>query len=1081
MSEPITARKPETLSGVSFTVNGNGVGLMVDISYAGSDEFEYLIAQDAKTRYYLALNDGSNRFTVPEVLLPAGEYTLYVGSLEDDELTLSNAAPKKLVVLPAPEVTVLANDDGSGSGQLQVKLPDLRYVAGLTCDGSLSGSWTHDELEEVGGYHLINDLYNGVYWLSYVGGEYDDAVSVAPEGTTASVFAEIEAWWYESDDDYPVYFESTDGPSTTLYYKGATDKIVVEFGAGVEDNRVTFKSSNTKVVTVDAVGNVTAVAKGEATITVTSVANAALKKELTVTVDPITVKSVKFAEKKLTGRAIGTFMPYTGEASFTVEVGDVPMGVIFPVTVSVTGGMGLMVRDPMTMAYETLVTAPMDGNMMSPTLDLVATAGGHYTVNVDVLGKSASLVVDVDGFTVLDDEGYLVKDTHFYKGGKLTTGWVAVDLATYQYETGAAALKGNLGQKVVSYFTADGPVLYDTKKIDKKLYLFDMGNLVVKTEGGTAVAGVYLDEDDYRTYYIEADGHLRTGWVDVGGTAYYFDPNTGVRAESAWVPTPNGKGKTWVNENGLTQASNFNGGAAVDLSTVTDSAIVVIQGKPYLFAKGAVKTGWVYLSLTQPGIVAKAKADFMVYCDPANNGMIRYESFSLKGKEYRPVNMVPGCLPLPQSALNMDQVKGVKYIMVGNGSDQWIVAADGSVAKNVLAKVYVNPDDGFQYMLAKANGTLAGVGTYGEWAVFKGKSYYFDENGYLSTEGAPTGMTVKQESGATQEVTAKLISAKKPAQGYAYYADGKKLTSVVLYDGSGLPVMLLNKSGGVVTNAVGKARKYLDVKTLAAYACGADGLVIRHPELEGGVCQYARETIGGKYYAVDLYGEVLTSAGLVAVMYSYIPYPGYPYPETYPGLANVGKNGVLSRSALAQIKVDGKTYSAWFDAEGVNEPGGSFLYRKGKSYALETVNAPVRGLAGGDTAHLTVVYKPAKAGWDEYRGVYLNKDGSAKTGWVTGPNGYKLYMLQNAYGSSGWSHVEYLQDEFVKIGGKLYCFGDYGELLTGWVKFEYAYVTEIKNGGRYSSSTLYDALFYFEPKTGAAWRAAGRRPRCLWL
>ena len=85
-----------------------------------------------------------------------------------------------------------------------------------------------------------------------------------------------------------------------MEYKGETAQITAELYPAdeVDDTRLTYKSGNTKVVTVDTVGNIKAVGKGETSITVSSSADPSVKAEVYVKVEPITPKTFKFDSAK---------------------------------------------------------------------------------------------------------------------------------------------------------------------------------------------------------------------------------------------------------------------------------------------------------------------------------------------------------------------------------------------------------------------------------------------------------------------------------------------------------------------------------------------------------------------------------------------------------------------------------------------------------------------------------------------------------------------------------------------------------------------------------------------------------------
>ncbi|MBR1457328.1 MAG: Ig-like domain-containing protein [Oscillospiraceae bacterium] len=1024
-----------------------------------------LVAESATTRYYLARSNGydgeeNTMFQLEHVRLPAGEYKLLISYLEPNGMLDTMDVTTKLVVLPKPVVSVTAKDTGADNGAMSVALPELRYVSALTMDEERIDI---EELAAAGGTYAFTGLASDDYSLRYLGGKFDEpnVIAVASDVTVAPILREL------AQSGMAAAFESTGAAETTLYYKGAKDKIAVAFGEGVEDQRVTFKSSAPKIATVDAVGNVTAVAAGTATVTVTS-GDGTMSQALTVNVAPVKLTAVKLDKSKLSGSTLQS--AWEDQLQLTIGIDNPPEGVRLPVSVTISGGTGLEAAtlEESGTAFSFELQAGTTG--FTAPLQLTGTEGGHYTVTVGVLDKTASCTVDLEGFagrTPIRVDGQIVylfnASTRCYNAsGKAVSGWMKLgEKPVY----GTAALKGDLTSAPVLYFdpTTKNLAMDGVRKIDKKLYAFREGVLIVN-------AGV-RELADGSTVNVAADAHLLTGWVNVDGTAYYFDPTTGAKAASAWVPAQGGKGKTWVNADGLQLDDN---GQPLVNGEGQPWVIAYIQNNYYLFIKGLQQSGWVYFKIDKNGMPVVSKktgAVLAAYCDPADGNVLRMGRFQVGSKEY-PSGPILSLPPM----LN----KSAKYAYYGSG---YFVGLDGAICKNVFADVWTYSDQ-HHYMYAKADGTVA----KSEWIGFKGKSYYFDENGYLSTGMAETDMTVLKAAGGTVTVTAKLISAKKPAQGYAYYADGKKLTNVFLYDGSGTPIMALDKSGKPVSNAVAKARVYIDGTELATYAVGADGKVLRHPEMysDDG---YIRETTGGKYYAVDRYGKVLTEPGLVYVEWrEYYGSGTYDY-NGYSGMANAGKNGVLTRNALVKVTAGGQTYSAYFGADCLNRTqytwfnGTSIYYYgwKGKAYVAVSVDAPeTRGTTYYYNQRVYVVYKPQWAGWDPYRNVYLNKDGSIKAGWIKDNYGNRKYQTVNVTATE--THFTLLTANngssngvvslaVYKIGGKLYLFDNFGNALYGWMQIRGGTVTATNAKGNAKIEGDVGGLngaFYFDPKTGAA-------------
>lgn len=89
------------------------------------------------------------------------------------------------------------------------------------------------------------------------------------------------------------------------------------------------------------------------------------------------------------------------------------------------------------------------------------------------------------------------------------------------------------------------------QKIDGTLYYFELGRS--RIPGLEKVGGTwyYLNEDgslrtnqwfvhDKRTYHVDADGVMSTGWQTIDGVDYYFESWGGMRV-NAWAA----KGSDW--------------------------------------------------------------------------------------------------------------------------------------------------------------------------------------------------------------------------------------------------------------------------------------------------------------------------------------------------------------------------------------------------------------------------------------------------------------------------------------------------------------------------------------------------------
>ena len=132
------------------------------------------------------------------------------------------------------------------------------------------------------------------------------------------------------------------------------------------------------------------------------------------------------------------------------------------------------------------------------------------------------------------------------------------------------------GKRVTGWYDVDG-----------RRYYFD------PTAGGSVYIG-WLDLDGTR-YYLDLDGSLRTGWMKKTEGSYYFDPDG--KMQTGWLETGSGRyymgqdGRMctgWVEIEGRLHYLDENGHPKTGWTTV--------DGSRYFFERdGAVYTGWLNL------------------------------------------------------------------------------------------------------------------------------------------------------------------------------------------------------------------------------------------------------------------------------------------------------------------------------------------------------------------------------------------------------------------------------------------------------------------------------------------------------
>ena len=660
-------------------------------------------------------------------------------------------------------------------------------------------------------------------------------------------------------------------------------------------------------------------------------------------------------------------------------------------------------------------------------------------MRADSLGKKATCTVDVDGFVCAGNS------VQFIRGGKPYTGWMD-QTGAICFIDGPEAYEDLTGRRIAYFDPATKlQVEEGLHRINGKAYLFKNGLLVTSVAEGDP-------------YIINPDGSVFTGWKETGDNLRYYDPATGLPVRNDWVPAPGGKGETWVNDEGYNRSGKGdNGGQALMDAT----GIIEVQEwygsgcttYTYYFNAGVIQTGWLYFTESGGNYTPSTakKATVILYAEPRVHGALQSEGL-INGKLFIPNAGDSHFIYLPKYYNS-----AAKYAYFGST----ITAADGSLVRNSLVDVYVSKTEHYK-MYADNQGRPV----MGSSVTIKGVTYFFDENGRLTNEATDTGLYVL-DGGKPYRVFTQLANAKKPKKGVNYYyetpetpeaaATLTKFASAILYEliqeegaNEYYPVQIVDKNSRLAVNGPVNARPDL-ASPAATY------LVNKYGDM-----QLPSESplafVNGKLYSLDPETWTVQKNGLVQLGSGYY------------GFAD--KNGVLARNAFKNVPGIGTMY---FDYQGrdYKNPGSSYimpLVIKGKAYAMNPVDY--------EEDELYAVYKPKKAGWVEKLGsydlgCYVNKNGTCKTGFVTGPGGARYYYatVQNPRdGTSLLYRVGSDGNMLYKIGGKLYLFGGDERMITGWVYIRNARIIDIKHIADYASATesVTGALMYFNPKTGAA-------------
>ncbi len=1088
----------------------DGGSIFVQIEWTGTDpKLAYAIAAESTTmRYYIDYHPKKDliantplkpgeEFGRYYINLPAGEYSVRVIAWDPNAATptyYASGEEKTLIVLPAPEVQAVTPASEENDGCIILKDPYNTDILDLVVNGT-PGYDKHTT--------VLPDLAYGDYVLCYrcfdtVPNQPGNPNAVVIDSAYTYVSVPVQAGasffspYIELDGDY--WYP---GDSPVPLYKG--DEVRISTYVSGEDNRLSFKSDNTKVATVDAVGNVKAVGVGTANITVKSEANPDLPAAiLTVTVTEANIKSLKFEKTTLKTE----WNPVIAKYGYPIENPFVTLlksGDNVTAALGITGA-GLCFED--VYDGDTFYTTSVKRNLTGSSLDedLYPSMGGVYTVTAVAGSKTASCTVQVDGFSNCIPDGYgkptaePSAESVFYSGGKVVKGWIAWDTAEKCYLLGKAALAGGLtklNNRKIYYADASGRLLSQGfHKIDGKLYLFgsDDSSFELFTASGEGLMPTGWGDQIYQ----DAAGHLRTGWQKrTNGNPVYLDPDYGYLVTCSWVPY--GKGMTWVDCDGDNMDADYKvlqneKGLHVHLIDLDDDS-ESNDGVPYCFQDGIRYTGWVFAEYDGGGEVYKTKATkaslFKLYFDPNNSGQLVHfdpnnegkvkvelaKPFWVDGKEYRyaKADSMMGVL-LPAAC---DQSAKTNLLVSQDGS-WWASAPDGSVIKSAMVDAYDLRGGNTYTVYAFSDGSLA----WEEWVAVGGKSYYFGSDRTLqATEITDTGLRVKINSGyftedssySAADVVAKPVKEGKPKEGYCYYYNGEKLTNCILYEKDyaslWVPVLALDKNGKPHKGpAVVTARPYLDAPMTESYVVNKGGF-IKHGRVE----HYETNSVSfnevkGKLYASYSDGTVLKDG-----IYNYY------YKWNVSGTFWPDKNGVLRRNTFKTIDV-GKIY---FGANGIIADG-SPLTVKGKTYLLESKQS----------AELGEWVKVVKTSDPNY---VLNKDGSVKLGWVTYPDKTKRYSTIDQSGNPyAYDYLHEFEESLNmpsriwKIDGKLYCLDRDGVVKTGWLICGgrvriWDMASFIETDGYEGRICDINGVMYFDPKTGAAvtgsWKTV---PKLLW-
>ena len=1068
--------------------------------------------------------------------LPAGEYKLHAGSLSGKSSVTVSANQYTLVVLDEPVITAKQDYEGTGLGYIDLDVSWFQYNPYLSY--GFSNNKARLFVQHSGSYESASSV------MSKVLNESDGStyrITLGDPAAHSGIYKDIYCGnldlWYMSDyvsGNY-VFASSTKVnvdilrnirplaftaylSSPALYYKGAQTKVIVDFGewetANDVDRRMTYKSSNPKAATVDANGMVTVVSvpkageTAEVDITVTSVADPSLKDTVTLYIrTPSAGKAgmyIRDGGEDVSSKFNWTMLKQNGMngtvRELVFKIADPVDGLTnMPVEFSVTGGEGLSIW---TTNNENTVRRYYYGKLGSDGtvhLYLSAENAGVFTVNaVTQIGRNASITVNVDGIS--QKQGDIpTASSKIFIGGKTVTSWVKYNENTCSWTQSKEVFR-TVDSSCEMILYADPSTKYiarnGIKKIGKKKYAFgEYGELLYYDEGSGPEKGIVNVPDAAFGSFpvmIAKTFEVLTGWQEIWGEVYYFDPDLCYPVMDAFVPR--GKGMTYVNYYGRMEAYHVAEGREVPILDYDGLYKISVSGEDqyYWFRGGVIQTGWLYchfpVETLDPYDWDKTNKEVYekIYLDPLKGGQMAQGWFLVDGKTYNSVWNYSHLTCSIKTALSLYTDYPKKYKYFWNKNISLAMDSSGAVVtdKMVLIGVWDSDSDAFadRYIYLDEGGWKV----KDTWKSINGKKFYFDSDGYLVKDAyTPSEMFVYTGEFDQEMVLISLKDPKKPTEGYTYfYHDGtafRKLTSVMLYDEMTYqPACMLDAKGNAVVNAAATVRAKLSDTGKVTYLADREGNIVRAES--SAFCRIYEAN--KKLYAVDEYGIVQKN--------STKPFPteiGGHY-----GSSMADKNGVLAKNAF-RTAYDGDTYvtcKVWFDENGQAVSEGTLFFTdpftgigyytvrvKDKNYLLFSMAPYTKGISLPGKTY------GCSEGWQggEDNPVYLNKDGSIKTGFVK--HGAKtFYIAANEYNTAVLSNYVQNGSELpnppdyslyysvlYRINGKTYFFDLMGRAVSGWMHFNQAMVIDVNDslaGIQTDIRYIMDGYMYFSTKNFAA-------------
>ncbi len=446
---------------------------------------------------------------------------------------------------------------------------------------------------------------------------------------------------------------------------------------------------------------------------------------------------------------------------------------------------------------------------------------------------------------------------------KLELGWIEDNGKKYYAGEGGVIFVNQFIKFGTTYYYmgSDGSVQTGTFNVDGEVYYADPTSGIIRQESGwiTHDGKEYFGKGDGTLYtnqfikfgtiyyYMGADGSVQKGIVNVDGTVYYADPNSGVIQEKAG----------WINYDG----KDYFG-----------------KGDGTLYTNQFIKFGTTYYYMGSDGSVQKGivNVNGVIYFADPDNGIIRQESgwINYDGKKYfgkgdmtlysnqfitfgdtyyymgADGSLQKGIVNANGVIYFADPDTGIIQKTAGwrkyNGKD-YFSTAEGILYSNQFIKFgdtyyYMGADGSVQKGVVNANGVIyfadpdTGIiqRTAG-WLEYDGKKYFSKEDGVLYSNQFITFGDIYYYMGSDGSVQKGIINA----NGVLYYADPKdgvvqKTAGWIEYNGK-----------KYFANEIGILYKNQFITFGAdCYYMGSDGSVQKGEQLINGQWYYFNEKTG---------------------------------------------------------------------------------------------------------------------------------------------------------------------------------------------------------------------------------------------